>query len=167
MLKRVSPLILLLASLIWGIAFVAQKAASELAPLTLIAVRSLFAVIFLIPMTAVFDKLSRSERRLIIKKAPFVGITGREWLLGSLCGVFLFTASTLQQIGIADTDTGKASFITALYVIIVPIYALLFGKRSPLRVWISVGAGRLFAPSLGPYNTRLRLRVRNADYLYR
>ena len=48
-------------------------------------------------------------------------------------------AANLQQIGIQYTTVGKAGFITALYVVIVPIYALFFGKKSPLRVWISVG----------------------------
>jgi len=139
MKKKLSPLILLLASVIWGAAFVAQKAASELPPFTLIAVRSVFAVIFLIPVIAVSDRLTSNGRRLFIKKKPFVGITKRELLSGAICGVFLFVASALQQIGIADTDTGKASFITALYVVIVPIYALFFGKRSSVTVWISVG----------------------------
>ena len=139
MRKKLSPLILLLASVIWGAAFVAQKAASELAPFTLIAVRSVFAVIFLIPVTVISDKLTGSERRLFISRKPYIGITLRELVSGALCGVFLFVASALQQIGIADTDTGKASFITALYVVIVPIYALFFGKRSPVTVWISVG----------------------------
>ena len=139
MLKKLSPLILLIASIIWGAAFVAQKAASELAPFTLIAVRSVFAVVFLIPIIMISDRLTKNDRYLFIKKKPFVGITKREMISGAICGVFLFVASALQQIGIADTDTGKASFITALYVVIVPIYALFFGKRSPLTVWISVG----------------------------
>ena len=139
MKKKLSPLILLLASVIWGAAFVAQKAASELPPFTLIAVRSVFAVIFLIPVIALSDRLTKNGRRLFISTKPFVGITGWELVSGIICGVFLFAASALQQIGIADTDTGKASFITALYVVIVPVYALFFGKRSPITVWISVG----------------------------
>ena len=139
MKKKLSPLILLIASVIWGVAFVAQKAASELPPFTLIAVRSIFAVIFLVPVIVISDKLTSNGRRLFISRKPFVGITKRELVSGALCGIFLFTASALQQIGIADTDTGKASFITALYVVIVPIYALFFGKRSPISVWISVG----------------------------
>ena len=68
-MKKISSLLILfLAAIIWGAAFVAQKAASALPPLTLIATRSIFAVIFLIPAVIVYDKLTHSERRLFSLK---------------------------------------------------------------------------------------------------
>ncbi|MBR2651073.1 MAG: DMT family transporter [Clostridia bacterium] len=136
MKKILSPIILFAAAFIWGIAFVAQKTASEVPVFTLTASRSVIAALVLIPITALFDKLSGSGRHLISKRG--VDITGRELIGGILCGIALFGATALQQAGINGTNPGKASFITALYVVIVPLYSLLFGKRSPLNVWVGV-----------------------------
>ena len=138
MKKYLSTLILLLAAVIWGFAFVAQKAASSLPAFTLLLSRSAIAIVALIPITLIFDKLSKGERKLFGSKNKVVDLTKKEIIGGIVCGVFLFAASALQQIGITDTDAGKTSFITALYVVIVPIYALLIGKRSPLNAWIGV-----------------------------
>ncbi len=139
-MKRFSSLLILfLAAIIWGAAFVAQKAASALPPLTLIAVRSIFAVVFLIPTIMVYDRLTNSERRLFsTKNRRIIDLRKRELIGGAVCGVFLFIASTLQQAGISETDAGKASFITALYVVIVPLLSLALGKRPSLKVWVSV-----------------------------
>ncbi len=138
MKKLISPIILLIAAIIWGAAFVAQKAAAALPPLTLIATRSIFAVIFLLPVVFVYDRLTKSGRTLIsLRGAPFVDLGRRELIGGAICGVFLFIASTLQQAGIAETDAGKASFITSLYVVIVPLLSLALGKRSGLNIWVS------------------------------
>ena len=139
MKKFISPIILLLAAIIWGAAFVAQKAAATLAPLTLIAVRSVFAVVFLIPAVIIYDRLTRSGRSLFrVRGGVRLDLTRRELIGGAVCGSFLFIASTLQQAGITKTDAGKASFITALYVVIVPLLSLALGKRSGLNVWTSV-----------------------------
>jgi len=134
--KLFSSLILFSAALIWGVAFVAQKAAATVPVFTLCAARSIIAAIALVPIVMLFDKLSRSERRLFSKKG--VDITRRELLGGALSGVFLFIATALQQAGIGGTDAGKASFITALYVVIVPVFALFLKKRSPINAWIGV-----------------------------
>jgi drug/metabolite transporter (DMT)-like permease len=84
------------------------------------------------------DKISKNERS-IIKKGR-LDFTKSEIIGGIIAGAFMTFATALQQNGISDgTDVGKAGFITALYVVIVPIYALFFGKKSPIRVWISVG----------------------------
>lgn len=152
--------ILLLASIIWGLAFSAQKDAGELGGFTVGASRNLFAVLFLIPIIPLMDKLLKNGRGLtkpIItgelsrndgevkplgfgKLKGFFDFTNPELIGGAISGFFMTFATALQQNGIGDgTDAGKAGFITALYVVIVPIYALFFGKKSPLRVWISVG----------------------------
>ena len=136
MKKYLSPLLLTLAALIWGIAFVAQKAAAEIPAFTLLAARSIIATLVLVPIVVLFDKLKKSGRSLFSVGGS--ALTKKELIGGIVSGVFLFIASALQQVGIAGTDVGKASFITALYVLIVPIYALIFGKKSPLSTWIGV-----------------------------
>lgn len=132
------PLLLLLAALIWGVAFTAQDMASELGAFTIGAVRNLFATVFLFAVIPLFDKLFKNGRSILPKKgsAPF---TKYELIGGVLMGAFLALASALQQAGInGGTDPGKASFITALYVVLVPVFSLVIGKRQPITVWISV-----------------------------
>lgn len=142
MKKIISPLILLSAALIWGFAFVAQKAAIAIPPLALGALRGYIAALFLIFIILIFDKFTKSDRRLFNKRSsgkPVIDINKYELIGGIICGSFLGVASMLQQIGIKETDAGKTAFITALYVVIVPVYSLFFGKRAPLNAWVSVG----------------------------
>ena len=139
MKKYFSTIILFIASIIWGFAFVAQKAASSVSAFTLLFFRSLIASLVLILITLLFDKLTKNGRKLFCIKEKRIGISKKELISGAICGIFLFIASALQQIGISGTDAGKTSFITALYVVIVPIYALFFGKRSSLNAWIGIG----------------------------
>ena len=127
----VSTLLLLLTAMIWGAAFVAQSVgADNVGAFTFLASRSWLAGIALLPLIAVMKRKTVSseagpgDRRILI--------TG-----GLLCGFFLFIASAAQQIGIATTTTAKAGFLTALYVIIVPILSIVIRKRVPARVWIS------------------------------
>jgi len=131
---------MLIAAAIWGFAFSAQKSASELPAFTIGALRSLFAGISLIGVIIVLDKLFGSERRLFSRKnRRFIDINRTELVGGCCCGLVLAGASALQQSGIGNgTDAGKAAFITALYVLIVPMIGLLLRKRSPINVWISV-----------------------------
>ncbi len=141
MKKYYSAAMMLLAAAIWGFAFSAQKIAGTLGAFTIGTVRNLFAAIFLLPVIAVIDRLTESGRVLISRKNKCLfGFNKFELIGGVLCGVVLTVASALQQFGINDgTDAGKASFITALYVVIVPIIGIFMGKRSPLNVWVSVG----------------------------
>ena len=135
--KIFSVLILLVASIIWGLAFSAQKSAGGLGGFTVGAARNLFAVLFLIPILPLMDRLSKNGRTMIKDRRP--DFTKSEIVGGIIAGTFMTFATALQQNGISDgTDAGKAGFITALYVVIVPIFALFFGKKSPPRVWISV-----------------------------
>ena len=137
-LKRLaSPFLLLLAAIIWGFAFAAQDAASEVPAFTLGFGRSLLATAFLTAVIPIFDRLKKSERRLFSSHG--VGLNRHELIGGVISGTVLAVASALQQLGINNgTDGGKAAFITALYVVIVPIYALLLKKRASLSVWASV-----------------------------
>jgi drug/metabolite transporter (DMT)-like permease len=134
--STVSSLLCLLAAAIWGFAFSAQKAAAAVPPFMLTAARGWIAGLFLILIILLFDKLRGGKRRLFSKKG--IDVTRVEWIGGFLCGFVLTCATVFQQFGIQETDAGKTAFITALYVVIVPIYALFYGKKSPLHVWISV-----------------------------
>lgn len=134
MKKYISPILCLLAAMIWGFAFTAQKSAALVPAFTIGALRSIFAFIFLLCIIPIFDKLK--GKNAPVRKVLF---TKREVLGGTLCGLVLATGSALQQFGIGEgTDAGKAAFITALYVVLVPIVSSLFGKKTGLRVWISV-----------------------------
>ena len=135
--KLTSPLLLLLAAMLWGFAFAAQDAASGVPAFALGMSRSILGCIFLLPFIAVFDKIRGGNRRLVSKKG--VDFTKEELLGGALCGVILAAASAFQQLGInGGTDGGKAGFITAIYVILVPIYALAIKKKAGINIWISV-----------------------------
>lgn len=138
MKKSISTVLLFLAAIIWGVAFSAQKAVESVPPFTLGAARSLLASIFLIFVILIFDKANGQGRRLFSKEKK-VDLNRHELIGGILCGVALALASFFQQAGInGGTSAGKASFITALYVIIVPVYALCLKKRAPINVWVSI-----------------------------
>jgi len=124
--------------MLWGFAFAAQKAASDLPPFTLGALRSIIAVLFLMAVIPLLDKFTKNGRRILIdKKRP--DVNRAEIIGGIVAGIILATASAFQQTGLGEgTDAGKAAFITALYVVIVPIISLFFGKRPPVNVYISV-----------------------------
>jgi len=129
---------MLFAAAIWGFAFSAQKAASHIPPFTLNTARSLLAAVFLFLLIFILDKLLKNGRRLISKRG--LDFNRTELVGGAICGVILSLASLLQQSGIGSgTDAGKAAFITALYVVLVPVFSLVFGKRAPMNAWISVG----------------------------
>ena len=123
----------ILAAFIWGTAFVAQSEGADfLPPFAFNTVRSLIAVATLLGMIWVFSR---------IRKTPFLPPKEqrKDLLLGGLCcGAVLTVASGLQQAGLAETDPGKAGFITALYIVLVPIAGLFLKKKAPLTVWLAV-----------------------------
>lgn len=127
--------LLLLASLIWGLAFVAQRVGMDhIGPYTFTAARSILAAIVVGLIYALVPKKSESENQKAKKHDTLMG--------GILCGVILAIASTLQQIGLVHTSAGKAGFITAMYMLLVPVFnMILFRKKSPWLVWIAVIVG--------------------------
>ena len=136
--KILSPALLIIAAMIWGFAFTAQKAAGEVPAFTTGVTRSLFATVFLAFTVIAFDKINGTGRRLFSKEKK-IDLNRFEVIGGAICGIVLALASFFQQFGInSGTDAGKASFITALYVVLVPVYALLMKKRAPINVWISI-----------------------------
>lgn len=124
---------LTLASLIWGCAFVAQSIGMEyIGPFTFQAIRSFLGGIVLIPVILVMrEKKKRSGQPYKMTKKQWK----RQIFAGVLCGIFLCVAANLQQIGIQYTTVGKAGFITAMYILIVPILSIFLGKKAPLRIW--------------------------------
>ncbi len=127
-----SSLLLFLTAVIWGVAFVAQSAGMEyVGPFTFNAVRSVIGGIVLIPCIFILNRGKQNRQR---------SRQGRRDLIrgGICCGIFLAAASSFQQFGIQHTSVGKAGFITALYILLVPLLGLLFGKRVSRRVWTAV-----------------------------
>lgn len=125
-------IILMITALIWGTAFVAQSVGMDyVGPFTFITVRYIIGGLFLIPCIYFFDRINKNTTNKYYDKKAL--ITG-----GVLCGIVLFAASSFQQIGIKYTTVGKSGFITALYIIIVPIIGVLFKKSVSAKVWISV-----------------------------
>lgn len=128
---------LLLTAFIWGIAFVAQSVGMDyVEPFTFNAVRSLIGGVVLIPCIYILKRINPPEEGKQVKDNRVL-LTG-----GILCGIALFAGSSLQQIGIAmypaDTNVGKAGFITALYIILVPVIGLVMRKRVGISVWAGV-----------------------------
>ena len=131
-------LALLVCAAIWGSAFVAQSVGAEyVGAFTFLAVRNWIAVVFLIPVIFVRDAVKKKRGEPSSRPA---NRTQKRILLmgGAACGFFLCTASAFQQVGIRYTTTAKAGFITALYVVIVPIFAVFFGKKLKNRIWMCV-----------------------------
>ena len=135
--KTTSPLLLWLAAMLWGFAFAAQDAASGVPAFALGMSRSILGCAFLIAVIAVFDKINGGKRKLVSKNG--IDFTKSELIGGVICGTVLTAASAFQQFGINyGTNGGKAAFITAIYVVIVPIYALAIKKKAGVNIWISV-----------------------------
>ena len=134
-------LLLLLTALIWGFAFVAQRAGMEhIGPFFFNGVRFALGCLPLLPFV------------LRTTSAPLASRLRRAVPGGLLAGLFLFVAASLQQVGIVSTTAGKAGFITGLYVILVPILALLLRHRSRRSTWVGalVATAGLYLLSVEP-----------------
>ena len=125
---------LILTAFIWGTAFVAQSVGMDyLGPFTFNGVRSLIGGVALIPCIWLLQKLND-------KSEPVTEERNRKDLLigGISCGVLLFAASSLQQVGIQYTTAGKAGFITAFYIVFVPVLGIFLEKKTGWKVWTAV-----------------------------
>ena len=147
----IHTLILMLAAFIWGTAFVAQSVGAEyISAVAFNGIRCWFAAAFLIPVILIKDRMTSGGS--VRNRHAAAGGSGKgsaaskgdfkELLKGSIvCGFFLCFATLSQQIGIKYTTTAKAGFITALYVVIVPLIMIFMGKRPGLKIWICVAMG--------------------------
>lgn len=134
-------LMLLLAAFIWGSTFVAQdKAMTE--PFTFIASRNFIGALVLVPVIFVIDVFSK-KKGLLPKDYKVMSYSKKEMVGGILCGCVLFVAASLQQYGIYlypsdGAAAGKSGFITALYIVLVPIAGIFLKKKAGINIWISV-----------------------------
>ena len=137
MLKQLrGSLLLLTAAIIWGTAFVAQsEGMNYVEPFTYNAIRTLLGGLVLIPVICGFRLAGRRNPDAEAAADPAVTRKG-----GLCCGVLLFAASSLQQAGIALTTAGKAGFLTALYVVLVPLLSVFLHRRMPKRMWLCIAA---------------------------
>lgn len=124
----------LLTAMIWGTAFVAQSIGADyMGPFAFNAARAVIAFLFLLCLLGF--RLAFQKRRHAVQPLG----TRRDLILGGLCcGTALTVASFLQQKGLETTSSGKAGFITALYIVLVPVLGLLLGRKPPCMVWGSV-----------------------------
>ena len=133
-----NSLLLFLTAFIWGVAFVAQSVGGDqVGCFTFNGVRSILGAVVLLPVIAFLDKQKKKE----LGDEGFQKQKGdaKTLLVGGLCcGIMLCIASNFQQYGISFTTVGKAGFITALYIIIVPIFGLFVKKRVSMKVWFGV-----------------------------
>lgn len=127
--------ILLLATIIWGSAFISQsKGMDYIEPFTFQAIRCFLAVIGLLPVIAIADRFKKESKSFFGRWKD-----KQLWLAGILCGIPLFLACNLQQFGLsADTDPGKSGFLTAMYIVIVPVIGIFFKRKPTIMVPISV-----------------------------
>ncbi len=139
MKKYKSNLLLILAAFIWGAAFSAQSVGMEyVGPFTFNGVRFIIGGIVLLPVIFISGRLSRQRTDAAEKSTESKRRELKKLLFsGCICGILLALASSLQQIGLLYTTPGKAGFITALYVILVPLFGTLLGQRSGILIWIS------------------------------
>lgn len=131
-MRTKNAFMLILTAFIWGTAFVAQSVGMDyLGPLTFNGVRSIIGGIALLPYIALLNKVNgASGKEEGDKKDLLVG--------GIACGLLLFAASSLQQMGIQYTTAGKAGFITAFYIVIVPVLGIFLRKKIGWKVWLAV-----------------------------
>lgn len=129
-------LLLLLTAMIWGAAFVAQSVAMDnIGPFTFLCSRSILGGLILLPVIRFMD----SRRKKTGAESETSSWRSKTLLMGGvLCGAVLFIASILQQMGIQYTTAGKAGFITAMYMVLVPIAGLFLHKRVSPRIFAAV-----------------------------
>lgn len=124
-----------MAALIWGISFVAQSVGVEhVGAFTFMFSRSFLGGVFLLIVIFIRDKAAGGKKKEDKKQLYLGGIS---------CGVALFAAGILQQLGLMRSSVGKVGFITALYILIVPFLGIFLGRMIQKKIWISVGIAAL------------------------
>ena len=127
-------LLLLLTAAIWGFAFVAQSVGMDyVGPFTFTAVRSIIGGVVLLPFIAFRERKKNKEESTEKTNLRLL------FLVGILCGLLLCIASNLQQIGIQYTTVGKSGFVTAMYIVLVPVLGIFLRKKTGWQIWTAVG----------------------------
>lgn len=132
-------LLLLLTATIWGIAFVAQSVSMDyIGPFTFNAARNLIGAAVLLPCIGLLKRFQASTEKNGGQQKNSVKEHKTLIIGGISCGVLLFVAGNLQQIGIQYTTVGKAGFITAMYIVLVPILSVFLKRKADVKVWAGV-----------------------------
>ncbi len=169
-LKILSPFLLVLAALIWGISFVAQSEGGDIGSFTFQSIRCTLAFISVGAVMLITNNTGKAK----LNKKNYKNI--KDWAVhnktflrcGIICGLALGIASNLQQFGIdmqgKETSTGRAAFLTALYIVIVPIFGIFFKRKIHLLSWASVlvAVGGLYLISVTP---GAGLSISTADFM--
>lgn len=135
-LQKRNSCLLVLTALIWGVAFVAQSEGGDaVGPYTFNCIRCLIGSAVLVPVIALLDKMG------LTSKKPTTAAEKKTLLLGGVfCGVILCIASNLQQLGLYfGSSAGKAGFLTACYILLVPILGIFLKKKCGWNIWLGVG----------------------------
>lgn len=132
--KPLGALMITVATIIWGSAFVSQNIAmAHMGAFAFQSVRCLVAVIGMLPIIIISDFFKKDGKGFWSRWAD-----PQLWKAGMLCGIPLFFACNLQQLGLVDTDAGKAGFLTAMYIVIVPLIGILRKQKQGPALFISV-----------------------------
>lgn len=129
---------LIFATIIWGSTFVAQSVGMDyIGPFTFQAVRCLLGGLFLLPVIAIADRFKPVDQKTYFSRWQ----DKKLWKAGLFCSIPLFVAANLQQVGIVDTDAGKSAFLTAMYIVFVPILGIFRGQKPTKWIPLSVLLG--------------------------
>lgn len=124
-------LMLTLCAIIWGSSLVPQKLGTlYLGPFSFGAARFLTGAVIFFPLSLILKRISKEERKPFLQKDLVIG--------GGLCGIAMFSGAYFQQLGLADTTVGKTGFITAMYIVIIPLIGLFFHRKTELMTWVSI-----------------------------
>lgn len=141
-MKKISlrnSLLLLLTAVIWGVAFVAQSIGMEyVGAFTFNCVRCIIGALVLVPCIFLLDRIRIPGTAGNAAETIYTWKRKELFIGGLCCGVVLFVASNLQQFGIKYTTVGKAGFITALYIVIVPVIGIFLKRTTGIKIWVSV-----------------------------
>lgn len=137
--KFKNNIMLVLTALIWGSAFVAQSVGMDyIGPFTFNSLRCFLGGIVLLPVIWVMGR-KKKPAETEVQRTEAEKSSKTLWAGGLFCGLALAVASSLQQIGLVYTSAGKAGFITALYILIVPVLRLFLGRKAGGKTWFGVG----------------------------
>lgn len=137
--KTLGVILLFLTAFIWGSSFVAQSDAMDhIGPLTMNGMRSLLAAIS-IGITIIVTQSVKNKKFTVLSPASSEDCE-KTLFSGLICGVLITVATTVQQFGIKYTTVGRSGFITALYIVMVPVIGLFFGERPKWNLWVAVFA---------------------------
>lgn len=138
------PAILLVGAVIWGSSFVAQSDGGVIGSFTFQGIRNTLAFLSIGLAVPIKERIERkgAPRPRYGGVRDYVSKNRTQLKAGLLCGIFLFIATIAQQIGIdmhgTNVSVGRAGFLTALYIVLVPVFGVAIGKKVTIKAWIGV-----------------------------